>query len=233
MKHSIFPSVETADENGLLALGGTLEPWMLIEAYSSGIFPWPVPEINEIPWFSPPRRAVLFFENFKVSKRSRRSIFSSGFSFRCNTAFRDVMLKCSEPVNRKYKNKRDARHASWITEQMIDAYCELHESGYAHSIEVFLDEQLVGGVYGVSIGGFFAAESMFYRKSNASKAALICLTEILSSQGGTHIECQELSPHLSTLGAVEISRNDFMKLLEESLKKKSYIFPKGDIKLSR
>jgi leucyl/phenylalanyl-tRNA---protein transferase len=229
MNYSVFPPVETADESGLLAIGGSFEPSLLIEAYSSGIFPWPVPEINEIPWFAPPQRALLFLKDLHLGKRNMRHIKSSGFSYRCNTAFRDVMIKCSEAHNRKYKNKSDASHASWITDEMIEAYCELHRLGHAHSIEVFLKDNLVGGIYGVSIGKFFAAESMFYRADNASKAALLCLTRILASQGGTFIDCQELTPHLSSLGGIEIPRTDFMKLLKDSINKADYIFHQGTV----
>jgi leucyl/phenylalanyl-tRNA---protein transferase len=229
MNYSVFPPVETTDESGLIAIGGSFDPWLLVEAYSSGIFPWPIPEIDEIPWFAPPKRAILYLKDFHLNKRNMRLIKASGFSAKCNTSFREVMIKCSEPLNRKYKSKSNAQYASWITPEMIEAYCELHRLGYAHSIEVFLNNSLVGGVYGVAIGKFFAAESMFYRKSNASKAALFYLCRLLSSQGGTFIDCQERTTHLSSLGAVEIPRSEFMKIITVAVKEDNFLFPQGEL----
>jgi leucyl/phenylalanyl-tRNA--protein transferase len=231
MAYSIFPPVDLADEHGILAVGGTLEPGILIEAYSKGIFPWPIPEYNAIPWFCPPERAILFFNSFILHSRTARRIRNSEFSYACNTAFREVIEACSSPVNRRYKNRRESRHASWITEEMKDAYTVLHELGYCHSIEVFYKKDLVGGLYGVSIGKSFAAESMFYRMNDASKAALHALIQVLSSQGGTFIDCQELNPHLESLGVYEISRDDFMVLLEKARESGPYIFKRGPLKI--
>lgn len=227
----IFPSLETTDSDGIIGFSETMEIPMIIDAYRSGIFPWPMPEIDIVPWFAPLERAVIFFDQFKISKRTKRQIRSSGFTAACNTAFREVMIKCSEPENRKYKRKSDRKIASWITPDMIDAYCTLNEMGLAHSIEIYADKELVGGVYGVAIGSFFAAESMFYRKTDASKAALLYLVSILESQGATFIDCQELNSHLESLGAIEISRKAFMKIQQDAIKKRPLVFPSGPLSI--
>ena len=221
---SAFPNINRANKYGIIALGGSPEPDLLLDAYSHGIFPWPHPEIEELPWFAPPRRAVLLFDNFQGESRISRYIKKEGFQFYCNTCFQTVMKECASPENRTVKS-------SWITAEMLDGYSKLNEMGFAHSIEVFKDDNLVGGLYGVSIGGMFAAESMFYRVSNASKAALLMLIKLLSSQGVTWIDCQQLTSHLSSLGGAEISRNHFMALLTESLKMKNLVFPKDKIEL--
>ena len=219
---SIFPPVDKANEHGLIAIGGAPYAELLVDAYSHGIFPWPHPEIDELPWFAPPERGVLFFNDIKGINRIKRYISSSKFIFRCDTNFKRVMEECSSPINRSIKS-------SWINQDMINGYCELHELGIAHSIEVYRDEDLVGGIYGVSLGKMFSAESMFYRYPNASKAALLKLVEIMSNQGATWLDCQQLTNHLQNLGGVEIAREDFMSLLKAALNQQNMTFPCGNI----
>ncbi len=220
--NSVFPQVKQANEYGVIALGGSPNPALLIDAYSHGIFPWPHPELEELPWFAPPQRAILFWENFLGMTRIRRYIKKEGFQFTCNTQFSEVMRQCAKPTNRSIKS-------TWITDAMIDGYSKLHKMGFAHSIEVLKNGELAGGLYGVSIGKMFAAESMFYRVSNASKAALVALNDLILPQGAQWIDCQQLTSHLSSLGGIEISREDFMILLKESLKMKNMVFSKGQI----
>lgn len=216
-----FPPVEYADEHGLLALGGDLEVESLLLAYSSGIFPWPLGggALREIPWFAPPMRGVLFLKDYSPPRSLRKAERRGGFELRVNTAFRDVITNCA------VANNRPGQRGSWITRHMVSAYTELHQAGYAHSIECFVGEELVGGLYGVGIGGMFAGESMFYRQPNASKLALNYLVEILRARGSEWIDCQQLTPFFSSLGAVEIERNRFMGLLREAVSRDLPPFP--------
>lgn len=229
MSHIIFPPVESADEYGILAVGGDLEPETLLQAYSSGIFPWPIPEFDLIPWFSPPKRAILNFQSFSLNKRTIRHLKNSNYRYTCDTLFSEVMEECSKPINRKTKDEEATNSGTWITDEMKEAYAKLHALGFAHSIEVHHEDQLVGGVYGVSLGKFFAAESMFYRRTNASKGALLALIQLLQSQGGSFIDCQEMNPYLKTLGVKNVSRDNFMNMLNKVRSMPSFQFPKGEI----
>ena len=206
MSFSRFPPVEKADEDGLLALGGSLSSEVLLEAYSSGIFPWPFEE-RYLAWFSPPKRAVLFLKDLRVPKSLLRLIKKGEYQIRINTCFKEVIEACARSPNRK------GQHGTWITDSMIDAYCHLHKLGYAHSIEYFEHSKLKGGLYGVSIGRMFAGESMFYDKPNASKLALYHLVNLLKQQNVEWIDCQVMTRHLQALGAVEIERKSFIKML--------------------
>ncbi len=206
-----FPPIEEADRDGLLAIGGDLEVSSLILAYSQGIFPWPLDE-QTLAWFAPRKRAVLFLSDLHISKSLAREMRKTPFSYSVDKAFREVISGCAQAENRK------GQHGTWITEEMISAYEQLFYSGYAHSIEVWNDDTLAGGVYGVSLGGLFAAESMYYTEPNASKLALIQLTHQLKAAGVTWMDVQVLNPFTEKLGARNIARGDYMKLLAEALK---------------
>jgi leucyl/phenylalanyl-tRNA--protein transferase len=201
-----FPPVETADEDGILAIGGDLEPESIVLAYSNGIFPWPLNE-RLLAWFAPPQRAVLFLNEFHIGRSLKKALRSSGFSCSIDTAFSEVISHCAEVVN------RGEQDSTWITDELRDAYIKLHTLGFAHSFETYLGDTLVGGIYGMQVGNFFAAESSFYRRDNASKAAMITMVEYLRKQGLAWFDCQVLTPFSESFGAREIPRSDFMKLL--------------------
>jgi leucyl/phenylalanyl-tRNA--protein transferase len=210
MAITAFPPVETADDDGLLAIGGDLEVESLLLSYRSGIFPWPINE-GILAWFAPPERAVIFLDEFHVSTRLRRDLTKTKFSSRVDTQFSEVISCCAEVKN------RGSQDSTWITPAIIEAYSELFKLGVAHSFETYLNGVLVGGLYGVRVGNFFAAESSFYRISNASKVAMITLVEYLKKEGISWFDCQVLTPFSESFGAREIPRSDFMKLLGEAL----------------
>ena len=205
-----FPPVENADEHGLLAIGGDLNVDSLLLAYRSGIFPWPLHE-DLLTWFAPPKRAVLFFEDLHISKSLRKELNKNKFQIKIDTNFELVIKECAKTKFRK------GQQGTWITQEMIDAYIEFNKAGYAHSIEAYIDDQLVGGHYGVSIGGMYAGESMFYREPNASKVSLVHIIEHLKSQGVTWLDCQVMTPLLESFGAKEIDRDKYMELLGKSI----------------
>jgi leucyl/phenylalanyl-tRNA--protein transferase len=221
---SVFPNVDEANEYGIIALGGDPNPALLLDAYTHGIFPWPHPDLNELPWFAPEERAILYFKDFRSKSRIKRYIKSESFEFSFNTHFKQVITACASPINRAVKS-------TWINDEMIEGYDKLNKLGFAHSVEVFKNDLLVGGLYGVSIGRMFAAESMYFRVSNASKAALYALSYYLNERGCHWIDCQQLTSHLSSLGGIEIPRKEFMKLLNEALQFKNIKFPSGNFKL--
>lgn len=205
-----FPPVEHADPDGLLAFGGDFEVESLLCAYRSGIFPWPLGE-GTLAWFAPPSRAVLNFDAFHLP-RSLKKVLRRG-SFRCtvNRAFADVIEGCARAENRSDRN------GTWITNDLKEGYIALHSAGYAHSLEVWHEGALAGGIYGVMIGSYFSAESMFYRISNASKVALYELVTRLQATGLTWIDVQVLTPTTETFGAHEIPREEFMEWLRGAL----------------
>jgi len=207
-----FPPVETADpESGLLAVGGDLDVASLELAYRSGVFPWPM-ENEPLLWFAPQKRAVLFFDELRVSQRLRRYLKTSQFHFRMDSNFATVIRACANSTN------RGKQKGTWITEEMIQAYIRFHEAGFAHSFETYdADDRLVGGLYGVRINNFFAGESMFYIASNASKFALIETVGYLRSEGLRWMDVQMLTPLLSRFGAREIHRVEFMRMLDRAL----------------
>jgi leucyl/phenylalanyl-tRNA--protein transferase len=205
-----FPSVEEADEDGLLAIGGDLEPESVLLAYQSGIFPWPLGE-ETLAWFAPPERAVIFLDEFHISRRLRRTLKQSPFTTRRDFDFQGVMLRCAEMKN------RGAQEGTWITDGIIEAYTELHGLGFTHSFESYLDGTLVGGMYGIQIGRFFAAESSFFRVPDASKVAMCAMVDYLRTQDISWFDCQVLTPFSEGFGAREISRHDYMKLLAGAL----------------
>lgn len=212
-----FPPVSDADENGLLAIGGDLEVESLLLAYRNGVFIWPVIE-GVLTWFAPPKRAVLFLDEFYIPSSLRKLRRKANFSFKINCDFNAVILACAENVN------RGRQGGTWITPEVVAAYKALHEAGYAASIECYQDEKLAGGLYGVVINGMFAGESMFYRVSNASKLALCFLVDYLREQGVPWIDCQVLTPLLESFGARELNREDFMETLQQELNRPVKLF---------
>lgn len=202
--NSPFPDVSLADENGLLAIGGKLTTDRLLDAYHSGIFPW-YSEGQPVLWWSPDPRMVLFLERFKVSKSLRKTIKSNVFQVTFNTAFDKVIQECALA-------KRNDQDGTWITPEMIDAYVELHLEGHAISVEVWQNETLVGGLYGIDLPEkkVFCGESMFHKVTDASKVALFSLVEKLKAEDYKLIDCQVYSKHLEMLGACLISRNQFL-----------------------
>lgn len=197
-----FPPPELAEDDGLLAVGGDLSPRRLISAYNQGIFPWYSDE-TPILWYSPHERFVLFPHKVKISKSMRQIMRSEKFSITMDNAFKDVIRECSEKA-------RVDQDGTWITQDMQDAYVKLHSLGIAHSVEVWHDGNLVGGLYGVSTGAVFCGESMFSHASNASKLALIWLCQTQEYQ---LIDCQIESEHLERLGAEMISREEYITFL--------------------
>jgi leucyl/phenylalanyl-tRNA--protein transferase len=201
-----FPNVETADENGFLAWSEDLNTDMLLDAYRSGIFPWPQDE-TYILWFAPPERAILKFSDFRVPKTLKRELKKMPFTFTVNQNFESVIRHCAK-VRRK-------DGGSWINEKIIKAYTDLHKAGFAWSFEaVSPDGSLAGGLYGVLIGKFFAGESMFYLKSGASKFALVNTVEWLRRERGLKwLDAQVQNNFLARFGARVISRSEYMELL--------------------
>ena len=205
-----FPPVSKAlrSPNGLLCAGGDLTPQRLIEAYRHGIFPW-FSEGDPILWWSPDPRMVLFPGELKVSRSLRKTVTRGVYETRFDTAFREVMEECAAP--------RGGQNGTWIMPEMIAAYTKLHHIGIAHSVESWLDGELVGGLYGLLLGKVFFGESMFSRAPDASKVALVKLVERLEERQVRVIDCQQATAHLASLGAREIPRNEFSKLLQESI----------------
>lgn len=206
-----FPPVEQAliEPNGLLAVGGDLSPERLISAYSNAIFPWF--NQGEPPlWWSPSPRAIIFIDDLLVNRTLRKVLRQQKFRVSINTAFTQVIDYCANAPFRK--------EGTWINHDMKMAYHNLHQLGLAHSIEVWIDEQLVGGLYGVAINGFFSGESMFYIKSNASKIALVYLANHLKSEKIEFIDCQLNNPFLKSMGCVEIPRDKFLSIHHQALK---------------
>ena len=203
-----FPPVEQAlrQPNGLLAAGADLSPTRLLEAYRRGIFPWFSAD-DPILWWSPDPRMVLFPGEFRISRSLRKTLLRGQYQMRCDTAFEQVMRACSQP--------REGQNGTWIQEEMIEAYVRLHKAGYAHSIETWMDGELVGGLYGVGIGRMFYGESMFSNKTDASKIALAYLTAQLKRWNFGMIDCQMNTAHLASLGAREITRREFLIRLQE------------------
>ena len=199
-----FPPVESADAHGLIGVGADLEPGTVLNAYRHGIFPMPVGR-RQIGWWSPDPRAIVPFGGLRVTRSLRRS--QSRFEVRVNTAFNDVIRACAAP----------GRDGGWITPAIIGAYVALHDLGWAHSVETWQDGELVGGLYGIAIGGLFAGESMFHYRSDASKVALVALVEMLQSSGFALLDVQWCTPHLASLGAIEISRRQYLELLGTAL----------------
>jgi len=205
----VFPPPHLARKDGLLAVGGDLSVNRLLLAYREGIFPWFIRR-DPILWWSPDPRLVLFPEEIKISKSLEKTIKQCVFHVTMDTAFHQVITECARVRTRK-------NEGTWITEEMMGAYGQLHESGFAHSVEAWFKGELAGGLYGVSIGKCFFGESMFTRVNNASKVALVALVDYLRKMSFDMIDCQITTGHLMRFGAREIPRNLFLTLLKKSL----------------
>ncbi len=204
-----FPSPESAAADGLVALGGDLTTERLLLAYRSGIFPWPIFSDDLMTWFSPDPRAILELDRFYVSRSLAKRRRQGQLEVRVNTAFVDVLRGCAA--------RTTDRPATWITRRLGEAYVELHRRGHAHSVETWEQGRLVGGLYGIAIGGFFAGESMFSRRPDASKLALWFLVEHLRDRGFELLDIQQATPHLVSLGAHEVPRSVYLKRLDQAL----------------
>lgn len=205
----LFPSPEFAEEDGLLAVGGDLSAKRLILAYSLGIFPW-FSDDSQILWWSPDPRLVLFPCELKVARSLRRIVRKARYSITMDVAFEDVVRSCAE-VPRK------SSEGTWITPGMRRAYRELHKQGVAHSVEAWHEETLVGGLYGIALGGAFFGESMFSMMDDSSKVAFTQLVRYLSQRGFSIIDCQVRTPHLMGFGAREIPRAEFLVIMRKAL----------------
>ena len=202
-----FPPAGQAltEPDGLLAAGGDLNEERILYAYRHGIFPW-YDEGQPILWWSPDPRCVIHTKSFHLPRRARRSLRTADFTVGFNRRFADVMQACAAP--------RPGQHGTWITDDMLRAYTRLQTEGWAHSVEIMRDGQLVGGLYGLAIGGVFFGESMFSRESNASKAALLVACNLLAEAGSDLLDCQVQSQHLSNLGAEMMPRDEFLAALQ-------------------
>ena len=200
-----FPRPETATPEGLVAVGGDLSVERLLLAYRSGIFPWPVSAHEVMTWFSPDPRAILELDQLHLSRSLAKKIRRGAFEVRINSAFVNVVKNCSSPTPN--------RPTTWITDEIELAYTRLHRAGFAHSVESWSDGKLVGGLYGVGIGGFFAGESMFSHRSDASKVALVFLVRRLRERGFALLDIQQGTQHLLSMGAKEIPRATFLRRL--------------------
>jgi len=205
-----FPSLDML-KGDLSAIGGDFHPQRIINAYKNGMFPWFIDEYNYIHWYSPQKRMVLYPDNFKLSKSLKRTIKNKNFVIKSNENFEEVIKRCA---NIKRKNEDD----TWISQEFIQAYTNLYNHGYAYSIECYLDDELVGGLYGLIIDDIFCGESMFSDVKDASKVAFYHLCKQSKQNGITLIDCQVHNDHLASLGAKEIPREQYYKLLEKSSK---------------
>ncbi len=208
-----FPPPHFSEGDGLLAVGGDLSEERLLKAYYMGIFPW-YSDPDPILWWSPDPRLVLFPSEFKVSRRLRRTIRSGIFRITMDTAFEEVIKSCAEIPRRHEKG-------TWITSEMVAAYCRLHTAGFAHSVEAWSEGRLAGGLYGVAIGRCFFGESMFSNQSNASKVTFVELVQYLRKKKFRLIDCQVTTAHLKKFGAREIPRTEFLSILKKFREKPS------------
>jgi len=205
-----FPDPSTAEPDGLLAVGGDLSVSSILTAYSQGIFPW-FNENSPILWWSPDPRLVLFPEKFKLSSSLKQRLQSGSYTIKIDHDFEQVIRQCAAV-------KREGQDGTWITDDMIKAYTTLFHEGYVHSFETWHHDELVGGLYGLSLGKAFFGESMFYTMRDASKIAFHALIEWARKNEFLFIDAQQSTSHLKSLGAQEISRNDFLNLLKSALK---------------
>jgi len=204
-----FPPLDSAlrEPNGLLAAGGDLSTQRLLDAYRHGIFPW-YSDGQPVLWWSPDPRMVLFPNQLKITRSLARRLKKRDYEVRADTSFRDVIQACSIAP-------REGQSGTWIVPEMVDAYCRLHALGHAHSVETWMDDKLVGGLYGVAIGKMFYGESMFHRTTDASKIAFVHLVRWLEKHGYGMIDCQMHTSHLERFGAREIARSEFSTRLAE------------------
>jgi leucyl/phenylalanyl-tRNA--protein transferase len=211
-----FPDPRNAGDDGLVAVGGNLRPETLLAAYRRGIFPWPI-EGWPLTWFSPKERAILIFEEMHVSRSLARERRRTRLRFTIDRDFGGVIAACA-------RVRRPHEEGTWITQAMVEAYCELHRRGAAHSVEAWEGETLVGGIYGVDTDGAFAGESMFYTRPNASKLALLVLIEHLKTRGLDWMDVQVMTPHMLALGARHVSRESFLDRLAETRRRGLKLF---------
>ncbi|MBD3609855.1 MAG: leucyl/phenylalanyl-tRNA--protein transferase [Gammaproteobacteria bacterium] len=211
----LFPDVSLAlhEPDGLLAVGGDLSPERILHAYSQGIFPW-YSDGQPILWWSPDPRAVLYPAQLKISRSLRKTLRKQEYQISLDQDFRGVIQACAEP--------REEQEGTWITDEMRDAYINLHNLGYAHSVEAWYNDELVGGVYGISIGRIFYGESMFARRTDASKVAFVHLVKQLANWDFKLIDCQVSSEHLFSLGAVEIPRYEFLQEIQQLISEEDW-----------
>ena len=207
LKNLNFPSLNMMNDD-LVAVGGDFHPQRILNAYENGIFPWFIDEYNHIHWYSPKKRMILYPEEFKVSKSLKRVIKNKGFVIKTNENFEEVIKNCSS-IKRKHEDE------TWIDENFIQAYTNLFKLGYAYSIECYLNDKLVGGLYGLLINDIFCGESMFSHVPNASKVAFYHLCKQASNNNIKLIDCQVYNEHLASLGAKEIPRKEYFKLLKQ------------------
>lgn len=204
--HWVFPPPSSADEHGIVGVGADLQPETMLAAYSQGIFPMPLKKDGPVAWWSPDPRAIMPVDGVHISRSLRRSM--RRFEVTIDTAFGEVLDACADP----------ARPQGWIDTQMKDAYRRLHEAGFAHSVEVRdRDGVLVGGLFGIGFDKFFAGESMFHHRTDASKAALVATCAYLAEAGVTMFDVQWLTPHLESMGAIEVPRTEYLRRLAEAV----------------
>lgn len=207
-----FPPAWLARSDGLLCIGGDLSAQRILLAYENGIFPW-FSENEPILWWSPDPRLVLFPENINVSKSLKKKIKKNFFHLTIDHAFEETILSCAKPRRKEYAG-------TWLVEEMIEAYLQLHKLGYAHSIETWREDRLVGGLYGICLGGIFFGESMFSFETDASKIALTALARHLKQHRFDLVDCQVTTNHLLSMGATEITRNTYLDIIQRSIKRK-------------
>jgi leucyl/phenylalanyl-tRNA---protein transferase len=213
MPISNFPPIELADEHGLLAVGGDLEVASLLLAYKRGIFPWPINEDYPLAWFSPDPRGIIYTRDFYLSRTMKKTLRHAPYTVSYNTAFDQIIQACRATHERKQSGQ------TWITQEICSAYSSLHRAGHAYSVEVFdQNQKLVGGLYGVCLGGYVSGESMFYHSPNASKIALATLLIDLKENEIPWIDTQMVTPVVGSMGGVEIPRSLFLNQLKEVLK---------------
>lgn len=205
-----FPDPNEANRDGIVAWGGDLHPYRILNAYKSGIFPW-YSKNDPILWWSPDPRLIMELSDFKISRSLKKNL--KKFQYKIDQNFSETILKCAT-------SKRKNQEGTWINQDIVDAYTILHQMGYAHSIESYQNNKLVGGLYGIAIGDVFCGESMFADVSDASKAAYVVLVKHLQKWGYSFIDCQVPTQHLKNLGAKEISRVEFLYKLQKSQSKK-------------
>lgn len=205
----IFPPLHQATQEGLLAVGGNLDIEILIEAYSNGIFPWPIDTESPMAWFSPDPRGIIPFENFHISRSFRRFLNNSPYKISFNSRFKDVLIQCA-------RTPRTHESGTWISEEIINAYTRMFHQGLAYSVEILEGDLLVGGLYGVCLNGIVSGESMFHHRNNTSKLALYVLMQKLKDSGINWLDTQMVTGVVRAMGGIEIPRKNFTELISNS-----------------
>lgn len=201
-----FPPASETSPEGIIAVGGDLSPERLLLAYQNGIFPWYDHDEPKL-WWCPEERMVLFFENLRITKSMRNVLNRNDFQITFNAAFREVIANCQQ-------SPRKDQDGTWISDEIMEAYCKLHELGHAKSVEVWQNDKLVGGLYGIDLGDVFCGESMFSKVPNASKVAFIHLAKQLEMANYKLLDCQVYNDHLNSLGCIEIDRDEFLAIMK-------------------